>query len=213
MNQLDHIIIAAPGLDAAKTDFEARTGTAPVDGGQHVGLGTRNALVSFGANQYLEIIAPDPAQALAGTFGGVLARMPEAQLLHFAIRVSGLAAVAERAQANGFEPGEIRRTTREQPTGERLVWELMRIGGHDLGGFMPFYIDWLECPHPSGTSPVVGALTDFTLRLPEGSAATTFLDAPDAITLATGTQSVTATFESSNGAVTYASGDLSGFRM
>ena len=56
MNQLDHVIIAAPDLEAAKRHFQDRTGIAPVDGGQHVGLGTRNALVSFGDGDQPRIV-------------------------------------------------------------------------------------------------------------------------------------------------------------
>jgi len=62
MNQLDHIVMAVPDLAAAKAQFEADTGVLPVDGGAHLGLGTCNALVSFGAAQYLEILAPDQQQ-------------------------------------------------------------------------------------------------------------------------------------------------------
>lgn len=211
MNQLDHIVIAAPDLEAAKKDFEKVTGVKPVNGGQHVGLGTRNALISFGTAQYLEIIAPDPGQELAGTFGGILVEMKEPQLLHFAIRVTDLPAIAERATSSGFRPGPIRRTSREQPDGTLLVWELLRIRGHELGGFMPFYIDWLACPHPADTTPVVGALREFTLTVPETVAR--FLDAPDKIDIQIGAPSLKMAFESDKGSVAYETSDLAGFRM
>ena len=85
----DHVVIAAPDLEMAKREFEARTGVAPVDGGPHVGLGTCNALVSFAAEgqgqNYLEIIAPDPDQDLNGTFGGRLAKLAEPELLEGSI--------------------------------------------------------------------------------------------------------------------------------
>ena len=86
MNRFDHIVIAAPDLAQAKLEFEELTGVPPADGGPHIGLGTRNALVSFGADCYLEIIAPDPEQTLVGTFGARLAQLDALTLLHWAVR-------------------------------------------------------------------------------------------------------------------------------
>ena len=101
MNQLDHFVVAVPDLDKAKAAFEKKTGVLPADGGPHLGIGTRNALVSFGDGAYLELIAPDPAQDLEGKFGAWLAKLPDERLLQWAIRTDDVSAVAARAKSAG----------------------------------------------------------------------------------------------------------------
>ena len=209
MNQLDHLVIAAPDLDAAKQRFQNRTGVAPID----VGLGTRNALVSFGDGRYLEIIAPDPEQDLNGGFGAALAELESEAPLHWAVRVKGLQTVADRATNAGLDAGLIRRTSRAQPDGSLLEWELMGVSGHELGGFVPFFIDWLDCPHPSDTEPVVGTLTRFEVALPGGSATQLLDPAPAGVTVLNGVPSLRLSFESPEGTIEYECDDLKGFSM
>jgi len=214
VNQLDHVVIAAPDLDSAKQRFLKTTGLMPVDGGKHVGLGTRNALVSFGEGKYLEIVAPDPEQDLSDGFGAVLASLDNEQLLHWAVSSDSLEALSEGAARLGFNPGAVRSVSRAQPNGTLLEWKLMGLSGHDLGGIVPFYIDWLECPHPADNSPIVGAVELFEITVP----ATTLLHdwlspAPDGVRLSIGPPRVRLHFQSPKGMVCYDSTTLQGYPM
>ena len=56
--RIDHFMYAVPSLDEGLIWASDTFGVDAAYGGEHVGLGTRNALMSLG-NAYLEIIAPD----------------------------------------------------------------------------------------------------------------------------------------------------------
>jgi hypothetical protein len=179
MYQLDHVVLAAPNLTAAKQAFARHTGVQPEDGGPHPGLGTRNALVGFDAHTYLEIIAPDPEQPGTGHFAARLAALTEFQLLHWAVRTSDLDAVARQAQQAGLRPLPVRRLSRRRGDGALLTWSVMGIGGHGEGGLVPFFIDWGDTPHPAATAPRVAAAS-LTVTAPADSAVLQLLAPPPA---------------------------------
>ena len=81
--RIDHFMYAFPSLEAGSAWAEGVFGVAPAYGGEHVGLGTRNALLSLDS-AYLEIIVPDPAQSLGGTFGERLAALSDGGLVTWA---------------------------------------------------------------------------------------------------------------------------------
>jgi len=187
---LDHIVVAVADLEAACDDFVMTTGCRPMPGGPHPGLGTCNALVSFGSGCYLEIVAPDPAQKRKSPLATRLSRLEAPELFHWALRVDDLAPMATALREAGLEPTPSIETRRQLPSGETLVWNLMGLPG--LGGAWPFFIDWCDCEHPSKGAPVVGEIIDFGVSLPDasrtaipffGASGVTLLEGPPALSL------------------------------
>ena len=90
---LDHLIYAAPDLDAAIDSFRALSGLTAGKGGVHPGLGTRNALVSLGDDSYFELLCPDPEQDLDGTYGGRFALLARPTLWAYMLKAQDFGAI------------------------------------------------------------------------------------------------------------------------
>lgn len=213
-NQLDHIVIAHPNLDLAMEAFADTTGCTPEYGGPHVGGGTHNALVSLGKSVYIELISPDPDQLdrtpsqQTPNLGQRLAKAEGSRLLAWAIRSTDLDQMT--GQYCGIETAKPFNMSRQQPNGETLNWRLMNLIRHDLKGFAPFFIDWLDCPHPATANPVAGEFASLHIAHPN----------PNLVELANSTVNVNATvgspkfileFNSLRGPVTLSSEELDGF--
>ena len=147
---LDHLVYAVPDLEAAVAHFEAKLGAAPRAGGKHDGLGTHNAILSGGAQRYVELIAADPeepAPAQPRPFG--LDRLKRARLVTWAVRSGDIAADVERSRQAGFDPGLVLEVSRQQPNGERVAWKLSLRPESYGDGLVPFVIDWGQAAHPA----------------------------------------------------------------
>ena len=179
---LDHLVYATPDLDAALDDLEARLGVRAVLGGRHPGRGTYNALISLGADHYLEIIGPDPQQhdvAQPRSFG--LDDLATPLLRTWAAKAPDIDARVERARAAGYDPGSARAMSRERPDGVTLAWHLTQSGLPVGGWLVPFLIDWGESPHPALSAPGGVALDSLRAEHPTPDAIRPLLVALDVV--------------------------------
>ncbi|MDA3031919.1 MAG: VOC family protein [Actinomycetota bacterium] len=165
MAVIDHLVYAVADLNAGIDWFEQQTGIRPAMGGAHVGLGTHNALVSFG-ECYLEIIAPDPGQPdpeMPRPFG--IDDLDDPGLVGFAVRPADdetIEDLVDRCFDTGYDPGPINDMSRQAPNGDLLAWVLTFPSSPTL----PFIIDWGDTPLPSTTQPGGVELESFAVHHP-----------------------------------------------
>ena len=159
MIQLDHIMFACADLKAGMEEIYSLTGVMPALGGAHPGVGTRNALLSLDNHQYLEIIAPDPQQQLAGTTGQLLLDHGGSGIRSWAIACKSLSDVANIAAEQGLESRDIIDMSRTTPDGIELAWQLLFLQHPQ----MPFFIDWQGSPHPALSTPTSCSLGSFSI--------------------------------------------------
>ena len=165
---IDHLLWAAPDLDAAVAAFHSMSGVRAAPGGDHPGRGTRNALAALGPACYLEIIAPDPAQDLTGTFGARLQAGDHTGLIGVM-----LASVELEHAASVFDDFGIGYTgpfdaERALPDGKTLRWRLLIAHDAPWGLCTPAFIDWLDTPNPALGAPAGCRLDGYRTGHPEG---------------------------------------------
>jgi len=177
---VDHLLLGVPDLDRGISWVYQKTGVKAVVGGSHPGRGTRNALLSLGGRQYLEIIAPDPAQTTFG-FQIDLRKLSAPRLVNWAAASMDLDALATRATAAGQRVMGPRDGSRVTPAGATLKWRSLAVE-HDLGSAdvdpIPFFIQWAaDTTHPSATSPKGCELQSFAIEHPKPEAILSLLKA------------------------------------
>lgn len=173
---LDHLVLVCPDLDAGARRFEALTGVHPRFGGAHAGGRTHNALVRIGTRCYLEILAPTgPPNAEDDLWCRIAHTTHELRVLTYCLRsprpLSDLAALA---RDRGWSDAKVAANGRTTPDGVALHWQWLapKVDGLDLA--FPFFIDWLDSPHPADMLKRAGdsetlALQEFTVTHPEAT--------------------------------------------
>ncbi len=163
---VDHIIYAAPRLEESVNGIEERFGVRAAGGGQHLGQGTHNKLLSLGHRMYLELIGPDPAQpdppqprpyGVDGVTG--------AGLVGWAIRTDDIDAALGRAHAAGVDLGEVIEGSRRTSDGIVLRWRV--TSNARSAGVVPFLISWGNTPHPAASAPSGLALDALRVEHPD----------------------------------------------
>jgi hypothetical protein len=166
---VDHLLLGASDLDQGIAYVEQQTGLRARVGGSHPGAGTRNALLSLGSRQYLEIIAPDPSQSSFG-FQIDLRRLEAPKLVTWAAATTDLDAVVARARAADVGVFGPRDGSRVRPDGVTLRWRSAGIRGGLVEGdvdVMPFFIQWsADSVHPSEDAPHGCRLVAFGIQHP-----------------------------------------------
>jgi hypothetical protein len=200
---LDHLVYAVPDLDVASREFAAATGVVPVEGGRHLGRGTRNVLVGFGETSYLEIIGPDPDHpaepdtAMPLGLGG----LDRARLITRAVHPADLDSAATASAAAGADLGAVWPLSRRTPSGVLLEWRLASTHPAPLDGATPFLIDWGATAHPAPALPRLG-LRGLRATHPDPGLVTDVLNALNVrLALTPGPAGLTALLETPRGPV------------
>ena len=215
-NVLDYIILASSNLEEAMKSFENMTGIKPKVFGSHGGLGIRSARVALDNNAWIEIIGPDPKNTVS--LGSELAsEIDEGALVpyHFGVRSSSISEMREEYENNdlGLTPDQIFMFGANPHDGTQTKWEVLCMYGHDLGGCMPFYVDWKEVNHPSVGPPEVGELKSLTVQAPSGHVVHDLLKQVDGITVKTGSPMLEFSFASPKGTVKFSVNNPKGMKF
>lgn len=165
---VDHLLYASPDIDLGIAEIERLTGVRPVYGGQHLGLGTHNALISLGTRTYLEVIAPDPSQTVVSlTLPYGMGSLEEPALRAWAASPDAIETAAREGRAAGIDYEDVTDHSRRTPDGGDVRWRMTTRKTEDGLAVIPFLIDWEGTTHPSERVPGGVRLVQFRVLTPE----------------------------------------------
>lgn len=168
---LDHILLGCSDLEQGVAFLEQRTGIKAALGGVHPGRGTENALLSLGERRYLEIIAPDPAQASIEPSAQArvtqLKSLATPRLIGWAVHPGKLEGLAHKLQDAAISAIGPTAGSRRRSDGRLLKWQALNLSA-DRNGILPFFIEWSsDTVHPSVDSPQGCRLERFLISTPD----------------------------------------------
>ena len=167
LNKIDHLVYAVPSLASGMLAIQEQLGGVPIYGGRHPGMGTHNAILRIGARMYLEIIAPDPKQQIAGPLWFGIDKLQTPKLVGWAYRTLKLEDIIEQVLMLGLVAGPIISGSRITDNGRILSWRFTDPRPLPFGGVAPFFIDWGDSPHPVENLPETISLHDLQATHPE----------------------------------------------
>jgi hypothetical protein len=153
LRRVDHLVYTTPDLKTGIDAIEKLVGVRASPGGQHPGMGTRNALIALGPSTYLEIIGPDPEQPKPNgprRFG--IDDLKEPRLFTWVARGSDLDAFAAKSVHDGISLGAVISGRRQRPDGVLLTWRYTDPNTSVADRLVPYFIDWGTSPHPALTA-------------------------------------------------------------
>jgi len=178
LDQIDHLVYATPDLDLGINTIVKLTGVRATAGGQHPGLGTRNALVALGPASYLEIIGPDPDQPKpAGSRRFGIDDLKAPRLLTWVAKSNQLDALVASAAAHGVTLGAVIPGSRKRPDGVVLSWRYTDPNVIAADRLIPYFIDWGRSPHPSATAARGATLVQVRAEHPDADRVQKMIDA------------------------------------
>ena len=163
---LDHVAIACAALSEGVAATEAALGVPLAPGGEHAAMGTHNRLLSLGGEEYLEVIAINPAAPAPGRprwfdldrFAGA------PRLASWVCACDDMGAALAASPAGAGIPMDLARGD--------LRWQMAvpEDGRLPFDGLFPALIRW-QGPHPAPRLPDRGLrLTSLHLRHPQADA-------------------------------------------
>jgi len=176
--RIDHLVYATPDLTLGIETIEKVLGVRATPGGQHPGLGTRNALVALGPSSYLEIIGPDPDQPKpAGRRRFGIDELKAPRIVRWVAKSNDLETVAATAAQKTVKLGPVIPGSRRRPDGVVLSWRYTDPNIVEADGLIPFFIDWGTSPHPSATAARGATLLQVRAEHPDAMRVQKMLDA------------------------------------
>jgi hypothetical protein len=153
LSRVDHLVYATPDLERGIKTLEGLLGVRATPGGQHPGLGTRNALIALGPATYVEIIGPDPDQPKPEKprrFG--IDDLIAPRLLTWVAKGNDLDAIVARSRRVGISLGDVISGSRKRPDGVVLSWRYTDPSVVLADRLIPYVIDWGTSQHPAATA-------------------------------------------------------------